>query len=376
MKITGVKTTLYQYRHSRRMGTARNPGGTDRSTRCLVELQTDTGLSGIGVSCGRARHEIDSLAGDVLLGQDALGVTGLWQRMVESNHQRGQTGLLAVAAAVLDGALWDLKAKANNEPLWKTLGAAPPRVNAYASDLGLPLDDGELSDWYKVMSRDYGFRGGKLQVGGDQETDLRRLALVREALYRGAQEPVLMIDADEVWLPKQAIRRIKEMERSFDLTWVEAPAPRWDFPGMKRVSDSVRAAVCTGGYLTSRGDFLPHFNQHSLDIVCIDPARVGITGALQLADAAYGYELPVTLPAAPGNINAHLAGAMPYFMSLEVTEPEPRGDVFTTDVRIEDGWALIGDRPGNGLAVDREALASAAVEILPEDDRVRTEDAT
>ena len=81
--------------------------------------------------------------------------------------------------------------------------------------------------------------------------------------------------------------------------------------------------------------------------------------ALELADAAYGFELPVTLAESPGNIHAHLAGVMPYFMSMEVVDPFARWPVFATDVRIEAGWAIAGDAPGNGLSVDREALRQA-----------------
>ena len=47
---------------------------------------------------------------------------------------------------------------------------------------------------------------------------------------------------------------------------------------------------------------------------------------------------------------------MPYFMSMEVVDPAARWPVFTTDVRIEAGWAIAGDAPGNGLTVDRGAL--------------------
>ena len=44
---------------------------------------------------------------------------------------------------------------------------------------------------------------------------------------------------------------------------------------------------------------------------------------------------------------------------MEVVDPAARWPVFTSDVRIEAGWAIAGDAPGNGLAVDREALSAA-----------------
>ena len=72
---------------------------------------------------------------------------------------------------------------------------------------------------------------------------------------------------------------------------------------------------------------------------------------MQIADAAYGLELPVTLMAAPGNIHVHLAGAMPYFMSAEIVDPRPATGL-TSDVRVAGGWAIAGDSPGNGLRME------------------------
>ena len=54
-----------------------------------------------------------------------------------------------------------------------------------------------------------------------------------------AAKPGLMIDSNEYWSPKQAIRHIKEIEEQFDLTWVEEPARRWDYRGLRKVSQSV-----------------------------------------------------------------------------------------------------------------------------------------
>jgi hypothetical protein len=72
----------------------------------------------------------------------------------------------------------------------------------------------------------------------------------------------------------------------------------------------------------------------------------------------------VTLCEAPGNIHAHLAGVMPYFMSLEVLDAQPSVPIFTTDVRIEDGWAVAGDAVGNGLAIDGKALQKHGTRTL------------
>ena len=102
-----------------------------------------------------------------------------------------------------------------------------------------------------------GIAAGKLKVGLDPEADHRRLGIVRDELSRVTGHPVLMIDSNEYWSPKQAIRAIAELERTYDLFWVEEPARRWDGRGLRRVSSSVRAAVATGENLDGAADFAP-----------------------------------------------------------------------------------------------------------------------
>ncbi|MBI2502572.1 MAG: mandelate racemase/muconate lactonizing enzyme family protein [Candidatus Latescibacteria bacterium] len=365
MKITGVKSTLYAHRLNRRMGDANSPSGRVKGANCVVELETDEGLTGIGLGGGGVRPQIQALVEGLLKGQDPRRGYGLWQRMVDKHFKGGHDGLINDAISVLDMALWDLKAKAKDEPLWKTLGGSRDRALCYASGIEAPLSDQQVHDWYAQMATQYGFKGGKLKVGLDQDADLRRLGLMDQALRQVADRPMLLIDANEYWSPKQAIRKVRQMEERFDLTWVEEPARRWDFLGLKRVSDSVRSPVCAGENLDTLGDFLPYFHHRCADVIQVSYGMTGITCALQLADAAYGYELPVTLGGSPGNIHAHLATVMPNFMCMEVVDPEPGDGVFNSDIKIVDGWAIPDERPGLGIEIDREALARQAVDRVP-----------
>ena len=361
MKVTGVRVTPYSYRLARRRGKAQTLNGTLTASGCVIELLTDVGLSGYAIGVDGAGAVIERLGKDLVIGIDPRAVTGTWERGRESHSASGAPFNEALAA--LDIALWDLKAKANDEPLWKALGGARPRATVHASGVDMTLSDEELSGWYVAMARDYGVRAGKLQVGLDQDADLKRLALVRAALLHSTSDPALTVDADQCWSPKEAIRKLREMEERFDLTCAEGVCRSWDFPGVKQVSNAIRGAVGVGEHLAGLEAFLPHFHHRSADVIQVDIAVHGITGALQLADAAFGYELPVTLCASPGNIQAHLAPVMPYFMSMEVVDPVPATRIYATDVRIEQGWAIAGDAPGHGLAVDRDALTAAATRV-------------
>jgi L-alanine-DL-glutamate epimerase-like enolase superfamily enzyme len=317
---------------------------------CAVRLSAGDGLSGTGIGDAAAGAVALRLAKGMLVGADPRGVAGLWELLTRKAGAAGRGRAHLRAAAILDQALWDLKARAHGEPLWRMLGGARPRANAYASSAGRFARDADLEAWFARMATRYGLRGGKLRAGPNERDDLRRLGLVREALGRAAPAPELMIDAGRRWSAAQAVRRVRAIEKRFDLTWVEGIARDRDARRLKRLSDSVAAAVCVGAGFTGIREFLPQLRERSVDVVQIDVAATGITAALQLADAAYGLELPVTLAAVPGNVQAQVAGVMPNCMSVEITEPEPP-DWLASGVRIAGGRAIAGDAPGNGLSL-------------------------
>lgn len=314
---------------------------------CILRLSTDNGLTGIAIGDAAAGAQAMRLAKSLLTGADPRGVAGLWQRISQAAHSRG--GLSRIrAAALLDLALWDLKARSNGEPLWKTLGGARPRAHAYASSADRARGDDELASWFRRMASEHGFGAGKLRVSGDGRADLRRLARMSAALGQVTPYPELMIDADHRWSASQAIRRLRTLERRHDLTWIEGISTGRDARGLKHVSDSIAGAVCVGAGFSGIADFLPHLRRRSVDVVQIDIGAVGITAALRIADAAFGLELPVTLAAAAGNIHAQVAGVMPNCMSVEIVDPHPPAWL-RSDVRVAGGRAIAGDAPGNGL---------------------------
>ena len=365
MKITGVSCTLYQFTMGRRMGDANSPMGRARGSGCVIELHTDSELTGITTGGGAAVPIIKSLVDGVLIGQDPRRVTGLWQRMVNKHFKGGHDGLANDAISALDIALWDLKAKANDEPLWKTLGGINQPVNAYASGLDMPLSDDEIFGFYRMMAENYGFTDGKLKVGLDQDFDLRRIGIMKDALSINSDEPGLMVDANEYWSPKQAIRKVREMEEQYDLMWIEEPARRWDFLGLRRICDAVRTPVCAGENLDTLGDFLPYFHNRSADIIQVGSGMTGITCAIQIADAAYGFNLPVTLGGSAGHHHAHLATVIPNYVTIEVGNASSDDGVTSQDVTFEGGKAILGNKPGLGIEVNRDALEAASVDRIP-----------
>lgn len=354
MKITRVRTQPYTFELTRPIGDANLPQGGSISRSLAVFIETDDGVTGISPGTLAAQPHIHDLVNSLLIGQDPRGVRGLWQKMVDAVFKGSNRGLMNDAIAAIDVALWDLKAKANGEPLWKTLGASTNTVRAYASGIDSNLSDDELRQFYTRMAG-LGVCAGKLKVGLDMEADLRRLGIVRDALATSGKRPQLMIDSNEYWSPKQAIRHISEFERNFELVWAEEPARRWDFRGLRKVSQSVNAAVATGENLDDISEFMPLIQHEAVDIVQFNHGCCGITGGLMVGDMAHGFDLPVAMMNCPGNFMAHVAAVLPNHMMMEVVDAGMDAAMRHNN-RVEDGWIVLTDQPGLGIEFDEVEL--------------------
>ena len=359
MKITGVRTQLYEFPLTRPIGDANSPKGRDLMAGLAVHIDTDVGVSGIAIGGAGAAGQINQLVENLLVGRDPRGVRGLWKTMVDHVFKGGNRGAVTGAIAAIDIALWDLKARLNEEPLWKTLGASTSRVRAYASGIDMPLTDTDLRTFYESMAAK-GICGGKLKVGLNLDNDLRRIGIMRDALAKSGKTPELMIDANEYWSPKQAIRYLHRIEEQFDIKWVEEPARRWDWQGLRKVSDSIRAAVASGENFDDISDFTPLIANRAVDILNLGGNASGITGALQIAALAHAFEVPVSIMNCPASFMAHLATALPNHCEMEVLEAG-RSAVLTRTHPIEDGWIVLSDEPGLGFLFDEEQLREFSV---------------
>ena len=353
MKITGVRTQPYQIKMKRPIGDSNNPIGGDVMTSSALWLDTDEGLSGI--SFGRGGDGLlQSMVDNLLVGKDPRGVLGHWNAMVDHVFKGGNRGHATDAIGALDIALWDLKARINDEPLWKTLGASTNRVRAYASGIDYPLSDTEIKAFYEGLAAK-GVCSGKLKIGLDMESDMRRIGIMRDALATSGKKPELMIDVNEYWSPKQTIRYMHEIEQEFDITWIEEPARRWDVEGLRKVSDNIRASVASGENLDALDDFVPLLQARAVDVLNVGQGATGITGALKVSNLAYAFETPVTMMNCAANFMAQAASVLPNHIMMEVLD-NGRDAVFTHTHDIEDGWIVLNDEPGLGFTFDQEKL--------------------
>ena len=356
MKITDFKITYWEGEAERAIGDANGPYGSKRLPGSFLEIFTDEGITGYSLIGNGYVEKLFPL----LEGKDPRSVIGLWKEMNDLVFKGGNEGERCDAISAIDLALWDLKAKIADQPLWKLLGSSTNSVKAYASGIDLNLTDDEIYKFYSRMA-DMGIDAGKLKVGLDLDSDERRLGIVKDALSKASDRPLLCIDSNEYWSPKQAIRFISKLEEKFDITWAEEPARRWDYNGLKKVSDNIKAAVATGENINDLAEFMPLIDNGAVDIVEVGMGTTGLTGAMKVANMAYAYELPVAMMNCPGNTMAHLATNLPNHMMMEVVD-NGRELFFNTDHHIADGKIILGDKPGFGIDVDFEKLNQLKVE--------------
>jgi L-alanine-DL-glutamate epimerase-like enolase superfamily enzyme len=351
VKVTGYRSLTTQHDWGRLIGDANGVMPAARTDVHVLILETDSGLEGVGVG---AHGEIDRVFG-AIDGEDPRGVSALYDRMLAHVFKTGHSGATFGAVGAIDMALWDLKAKAAGEPLWRTLGALDRFVPGYASGLDIALDDDALVRLYEDFA-DRGFSSAKLKGGRDVEHDLRRLIAVREVLGRNSPDPALMFDANESWNRSQAVRFVTALERHVDLTWIEEPVRRWDAAGLASVRRGIRAAVASGENLTGLEQYRPLLDADAVDIVQVGNVW-GITHFLRVAALAHSRDLPVSPVAYHGNPVAHAAAAVPNHLAFEVQQlSSPIG--LSVDQEYQDGGIVLGDEPGLGIRVDENLIGT------------------
>jgi L-alanine-DL-glutamate epimerase-like enolase superfamily enzyme len=350
MKITGYRCLRSFHDWGRPVGDVNGYVASGVTETAIVAVETDAGITGYGTG---SIQDVERLF-PAIDGQDPRAVSTLYDRMLARVFKAGHGGATFGGLGTLDMALWDIKAKDAGQPLWRLLGAGDHFITGYASGLDIALDDEALAAFYRGMA-ERGYTSGKLKGGRDAAADIRRLGIVRDALAGNAAQPGLMLDANESWNLKQAVRHVAAVEAEYDLAWIEEPLRRWDAPGHARLSSSIRAAVATGENLTGLEQYRPLLDAQAIDIVQA-AATWGVTHFLRVAIAAHSRDLPVSPVGLTANIAvAHAAAAIPNHLTAEVQDlGSPFG--VTTHASFEDGGIVLGEQPGAGIDVDEAVI--------------------
>jgi L-alanine-DL-glutamate epimerase-like enolase superfamily enzyme len=353
MRISGYRTLTTMHEWGRPVGDVNGVYADGNVPVPIIMVDTDEGITGVGL--GPHAH-LDTIF-TAIEGEDPRGVTALYDRMLRQTFKAGHAGAVFGTIGALDTALWDIKAQAAGEPLWRLLGGRDRRLPAYASGLDFGLTDEELVSVYQVYAR-HGLRAAKLKGGLDIERDRHRLTLIQEVLTEAAHgsRPGLMLDVNEAWTRKQAVRHVCELERSLDLIWIEEPVRRWDAEGLAVVGRGVRASVATGENLTGLEQYRPLLAAGAVDVVQM-AAVWGITHFLRVSALAHAHDLPVSPIGTTPIALLHAATSVPNHMISELQDLRPPLGV-SVDLTVEDGAFVLGNSAGLGVTIDEDSITS------------------
>jgi L-fuconate dehydratase len=290
-----------------------------------VVIRTDAGDEGHGFvfSCGRG-NEILTAAIDayarLLVGRDIdeliYDLGGASRRLIHDSQLRWlgpEKGVTQMACGALVSALWDIRARRENKPLWLLLSEMTPeelvsvvdfthirdalspeealeilragqdgkaaRIAALKAD-GFPAyttspgwlgySDEKLVRLSKEAAAE-GFSMIKLKVGGDINDDRRRMALAREAVG----DLPIAIDANQRWEVSEAIDWVNALAE-FNPYWIEEPTSTDDILGHAAIRKGVAPVrVATGEAVASRIVFKQLLQAGAIDVLQLDSTRVG-----------------------------------------------------------------------------------------------------
>jgi L-alanine-DL-glutamate epimerase-like enolase superfamily enzyme len=338
-----------------------------------ARLRTDTGIEGYGFTGTHAHLPSDRLItscirdcyAPLLIGQEAGDTTRLWTRLAREPALQwvGRAGITQLALAAIDIALWDIRAKAADQPLWQLLGGASNEVvEAYNTDIGwLSFTREKLVALCQHAVDVDGFTRLKVKVGhADPSDDLVRLKAVRGAIGPKVR---LAIDANGRWdLP--TCLRFAARAAELDLFWFEEPMWYDDVASHAALARTGTIPVALGEQLYSLDAFKTFIAAGAVHYVQPDVTRLGgITEYIQVADLAHAHRLPVAPHAGEmSQVHVHLCFWHPASAILEYI-PWIK-DQFIEPIRVEAGRFIRPAQPGAGTTPTTSGFAKFQKSLL------------
>jgi L-rhamnonate dehydratase len=323
----------------------------------VVEVETESGVVGVGVSTGGvpACFIVEQHLSRFLEGADPRNVELIWDQMWRATMFYGRKGLVLNAISAVDLAVWDLVGRLRDEPVYALIGGAVrDELQFYATG---PRPD---------LAKEMGFVGGKLTLKhGPAEGDegLRRnLALAEEMRSRVGDDFFLAYDC---WMALDVPYALKLIEglRPYSFKWIEEFLPPDDYWGYAEVRRRAPRdlMLSTGEHESSRWGFRMLIDMRCCDIIQPDVGWCGgLTELLKIAayadshgmlviphgSSVYSYHFVVTRTSSPFAeflmMHRDATSVVPMFTPLLLGEPVP-----------ENGRLKLGDAPGFGVELNR-----------------------
>jgi L-alanine-DL-glutamate epimerase-like enolase superfamily enzyme len=287
-------------------------GGITSGSYIILKITTDESIDGVGSSIGfpkmglnreSAMAKMKSIASGLLLGQDPLNTEAILSRLdvILPGNWR--------IKAHIDYALYDLKGKILNLPVYQLLGGLSREQ--IPLEWILMMDEPEVQAEIAVKYINAGFHSIKMHVGGDTQLAVKRFKTVREAV--GPDIPI-SIDMSSVagspshWNAHDALRLIEELDK-YNLHYVEQPVTTYDIDGFKAIKNRTNVPIAADASVDSVEEAYNMIKQGAADIFHALMGRIGgIRKTLQFTNLVDTANLDYAI-CVLGNGIEHAAGA-------------------------------------------------------------------
>ena len=366
MKITDVRLEMFKWPRHKPI-----TNGLYTYTHTLlniVVIDTDEGVQGFGLAGGmESTPEVGYWFTEHfkkgLIGADPLDNERLWHAMWRPKLV-GRRGISTRIISGIDIALWDLKAKCANMPLYKLLGGFTNRVDTYIA--GGYYEEGKgLKELAAEMERnvELGARAVKIKVGAVPiNEDVERVRVCRETVGPDVR---LMVDANNAYRHYEAIAFARKAEK-YDLFWFEEPVEPDDYVGQREITQATSIPVAAGENEYTRYGFRDMINQRVVDILQPDALILGgVTEFMKVAALAQSHDMDIA-PHGSQYVHIHLVAAVPNGLILEYYRDsvDPmHGKIWKHELDIKDGYVYAPDRPGLGLEPDWDAIEEFRIKV-------------
>ncbi len=365
----------------------------------FIEVRTDAGISGWGEIttttkvANRAISAVVRQLNDILVGDDPSRIELIWHKIFRSFTYMGSRGATSQAVSGIDIALWDIRGKTLDLPIYELLGGAirddillythPDQRNFTDADgevnkagvvkeIRAIVDSGHTGikfdpfpHYEGQVGHRHGYLDGELSKKGERQ-GAELTALIRETA--GAEVEIL-IDAHGRFDVPTAIRLCRSLEEAGNIDWFEEPVPVESYHALRQVRERVSAAITVGERLHTRWEFIPILENRLAEYIMPDVTWTGgISELKKISTLAEAYYVPVSPHDASGPINvvagAHVMMTVPNFYRVETS----RWDLSKYNKFIDKPLDNSGGRlkltgePGLGIAMNMDVLRAAVVE--------------
>lgn len=364
MRVERAETVPYALPFRTPYATAR--GVIESREMVLLRLRTDEGPEGLGEAVPLA------LRGDSPLAEIERAITEAANRLVgldldasaEDPQGFAVATMLELTAprrmapavgAALESALFDLVAKASDQPLWRFLGADAPQPVVCNATLTAGDPEAVASQAAKWAAD--GYTTFKLKLGAGHD-DVATVAAVREALGPDAR---IRVDANEAWSPRDAGRVLAAIE-PYEIELAEQPVA--GLRGLAKLARDTAIPLAADEAVTSEADAHRAVQRRACAFATVKLSKVGGAGAARrIAEV-----LPTYLSSAlDGPVGIAGGGLAVQLLLRDGNDPQVAhglasqrlfaDTVARRECDLRDGRLHLPDGPGLGVELDEAALA-------------------